>query len=116
MNILPKKPSEFLDKQYWDKFFAKLKGNKQDEYFEWYGSFSDYKPLLMRLIEPKSTILNVGCGKSLLAEDIYVSGLSQDVVSCDYSEQVVKDMQARAEKKQMTLKYDVADVFNMPYK
>lgn len=33
MNILPKNPSEFLDKQYWDKFFAKLKGSNQEEFF-----------------------------------------------------------------------------------
>lgn len=50
----------------------------------------------MQLIQQKSTILNVGCGKSLLAEDLYASGISQDIVSCDYSEQVVRDMQARA--------------------
>lgn len=113
MNILPKNPSEFLDKQYWDRFFNKLKGNHQEEFFEWYGSYADHRELLDRLIAEKNAVLNIGCGKSLIAEDMLQSGKVLDVVSCDYSEQVVADMQERAYARKLPLKYEVADVFEL---
>lgn len=58
-------------------------------------------------------MLNIGCGKSLLAEDMVLSGKPVDIISCDYSEQVVKDMQERAATKKLSLKYEVADVFEL---
>jgi 2-polyprenyl-3-methyl-5-hydroxy-6-metoxy-1,4-benzoquinol methylase len=67
-------------------------------------------------VPEKSHILNIGCGKSLFAEDMVLSGKIYDILSCDYSEQVVADMQARSDKKQLPLKYKVADVFDLKYK
>ena len=44
MDILPKKYSEFLEKNYWEKFFRKLKNKgSEKEFFEWYGEFKDYQ-------------------------------------------------------------------------
>lgn len=43
MNILPKNYGEFQSKQYWDRFFRKLKKQKDEtEFFEWYGSFKNF--------------------------------------------------------------------------
>lgn len=50
MNILPTQYKEFKDKQYWDHFFHSLK-NTENEYFEWYGCYNDYKHLLTTLIK-----------------------------------------------------------------
>ena len=43
--------------------------------------------------------LNIGC----------------NVLSCDYSEKVIEEMQQRLITKQRGLKYEVADVFNLQY-
>lgn len=115
-NILPSRPSEFLSKDYWDGFFSKLKSSKHDEFFEWYGSFSDYRQLLETLLPGHCRVLNIGCGKSLFAEHLLEARPSLEVLSCDYSEQVVTDMQARADKKGIKTKYEVADVFDLQYK
>lgn len=63
MNILPQKYTEFKDKKYWNNFFAALK-NTKNEFFEWYGSYSDYRHLLSQFISKDTSIFHVGCGKS----------------------------------------------------
>jgi len=113
MNILPKNPSEFLDRQYWDKFFNKLKQGNSQQFFEWYGSFDDHRQVLSQLVPEESVVLNIGCGTSLIAEDMLQAGKLLDITSCDYSEQVVRDMQERATAKNLKLKYEVADVFEL---
>ena len=67
MNILPKKFGDFKEKSYWDSFFQKLKSTDQ-EFFEWYGSYNDFKNLLPSIINAKhKNLFNVGCGKSTFA-------------------------------------------------
>lgn len=85
--ILPKKYDEFLEKGYWDKFFNKVK-KSADEYFEWYGEYKDFAPILNAYITPNSNILNIGCGKSLLSEQMYDAGFEQQV-NIDFSEKVI---------------------------
>lgn len=58
-------------------------------------------------------VLNIGCGTSLIAEDMLQAAKLLDITSCDYSEQVVRDMQERATAKNLKLKYEVADVFEL---
>jgi len=40
-------------------------------------------------------ILNIGCGKSLLAEEMYEAGYKH-ILSVDYSEQVIKEMNEKS--------------------
>jgi len=62
MNILPQRYDDFVKKDYWDKFFRKLK-KTSDEYFEWYGEYPEFSELFQILIPTKdSKILNLGCG------------------------------------------------------
>lgn len=115
MNILPKQYSEFLDKEYWNNFFEELKQTKPDqEYFEWYGAFHDLRKVLEKLITPQQRVLNVGCGKSLLSEEIH-QAIKCEILSCDYSEKIISEMQDRAKSIKSDLKYEVADVFDMGY-
>ncbi len=53
MDILPKDTREFLSKNYWDKFFRKLKKKGEMEYFEWYGEYNDFETLIKKLIKPE---------------------------------------------------------------
>jgi hypothetical protein len=72
MNILPKQYSDFLNKNYWDRFFQKLKEKGEDsEYFEWYGDYQDHSELITKLVAKDASILNIGCGKSLFSEQMY---------------------------------------------
>jgi len=112
--ILPKKYDEFLEKGYWDKFFNKLK-KSSDEYFEWYGEYKDFSQILNSYITPSNTILNIGCGKSLLSEQMYDNGYEQQV-NIDFSEKVIAEMAERSKTKRPKMVYEVMDIFNMTYK
>ena len=90
MNVLPKQYKEFLSKDYWNKFFKTIKkDNAQLEYFEWYGEYEEFKPLLFQILKKQSKILNIGCGKSLLSEKIYDDGYEL-ITNMDFSEPVIK--------------------------
>ena len=85
--ILPKKYDEFLEKTYWDKFFNKLK-KSSDEYFEWYGEYKDFASILRESVTKEDKILNIGCGKSLLSEQMYDNGY-ENQVNIDFSDKVI---------------------------
>ena len=114
MNILPREYSQFLDKGYWNSFFSQLKQTQPDqEFFEWYGAYADLKKVLEKLITPSQNVLNIGCGKSLLSEELQ-QAVGCQIVNCDYSEEVVEAMAERA-KGSKSLVYEVADVFDLKY-
>jgi len=85
--ILPKKYDEFLEKSYWDKFFNKLK-KSSDEFFEWYGEYKDFSSILHQSVTKEDKILNIGCGKSLLSEQMYDNGY-ENIVNIDFSDKVI---------------------------
>lgn len=87
--ILPKKYDEFLEKGYWDKFFNKLKKNSDLEYFEWYGEYNDFASIMAQHISKNHKILNIGCGKSLLSEQMYDQGY-EEIVNIDFSDKVIQ--------------------------
>lgn len=66
------------------------------------------------MLSAESKILNVGCGNSLFSEDLYDGGF-KNIVSCDFSEDVIKDMSARSAKLRPLMRYEVMDIFNMTY-
>lgn len=66
------------------------------------------------IITADSKILNVGCGNSLFSEDLYDGGF-KNIVNCDFSEDVIKDMSARSAKLRPQMRYEVMDIFNMTY-
>lgn len=89
MNILPQRYDDFIKKDYWDKFFRKLK-KTSDEFFEWYGDYEDLAQLFQKTIPAKNLrILNLGCGKSLLGEKMYDDGY-ENLLNIDFSESVIK--------------------------
>lgn len=123
MHILPKNYGEFRSKDYWNKFFQQLKATSS-EYFEWYGEYTDFKPMLFRLLGDIYTINNklkditvfhVGCGKSKFAENI-LKGLPMfglHFVNCDYSEQIIDEMKNRSLEQnlpQHKIDYQVVDL------
>ena len=90
MNLLPSDDHEFHSKEYWESFFTK----RDAEAFEWYGEFSDVRGLLSAYCPKGGEVLVVGCGNSSLSDDLYDQGY-ESVVSIDFSEVVIKEMEAK---------------------
>ena len=90
--ILPKKFEEFEQKDYWDKFFKNVKKSGESEYFEWYGEYSEFGSILKKYVKPEEKILNIGCGKSLMSEQMYDDGF-QNQINVDFSEDVIKGIE-----------------------
>lgn len=87
--ILPKSFEEFEQKEYWDKFFRKLKKNSDLEYFEWYGEYPNFRSIVKKYLKSSDQILNIGCGKSLMSEQMYDDGY-ENLVNIDFSEKVIE--------------------------
>lgn len=87
--ILPKSIDEFEQKDYWDKFFRKLKKSSDMEFFEWYGEYPDFKAILKKYVKTSDLILNIGCGKSLMSEQMYDEGF-ESIINMDFSEKVIE--------------------------
>ena len=65
---LPKENTSYKLKEYWDTRFSK------EETFEWCKSYGDFKDLLCRHVGRSDRILMLGCGNSILSEDMYNDG------------------------------------------
>ena len=70
MNLLPRNRQEFGQKDYWDVFFKK-RGTKA---FEWYGEYHELCGILHKYIKTTDKVLQIGCGNSTLAADLYDVG------------------------------------------
>ncbi|KAJ7142692.1 S-adenosyl-L-methionine-dependent methyltransferase [Mycena epipterygia] len=90
-------------KEYWESEGA----------FDWFKSYRDIAPLLRELIPCKDArILMLGCGNSMLSQDMYDDGY-KNIVNTDYSSVVIEQMRARhleMEYKNAGLEMDVRDL------
>ena len=109
MNLLPKDSKEFHQKEYWDSFFKK-RGKKA---FEWYGEYHELCGILHKYCKTSDRILQVGCGNSSLASDLYDVGY-RAITSIDISDQVISQMQQN-NKTRPELVFQKMDVTGMKY-
>ena len=72
MNLLPQDHQEFRQKDYWDTFFK----NRGKKAFEWYGEYHELCGILHKYIKSVDSILQIGCGNSTLAADLYATALA----------------------------------------
>uniref|UniRef100_A0A1I7YYS4 Methyltranfer_dom domain-containing protein n=1 Tax=Steinernema glaseri TaxID=37863 RepID=A0A1I7YYS4_9BILA len=91
-NLLPKNVDEFAEPEYWEKF------NKRTNNFEWYGSFADLRQNLSRYLKPSYKYLQIGCGNSNLASDMYDEGF-KDIMSIDIDEKSIKLQRTKNSKR-----------------
>lgn len=50
-SVLPQQCRDFMNKQYWKRFFKKIKKEGQaTEYFEWYGNYTSFDHLFKKFI------------------------------------------------------------------
>ena len=109
MNLLPKDSKEFHQKEYWDSFFKK-RGKKA---FEWYGEYHELCGILHKYCKTSDRILQVGCGNSTLASDLYDVGY-RAITSIDISDQVISQMQ-QTNKARPELVFEKMDVLDLKY-
>ena len=69
--------------EYWENRYK-----KDHEPFDWYQRYGGIKDIITQYMQQTSQILNIGCGNSTLAEELYEDGYHA-VTSVDYSKIVI---------------------------
>ena len=88
MMDLPKENTSYKLKEYWDTRFSK------EETSEWFKSYGDFKDLPCRHVEKSDRILMLGCGNSILSEDMYNDGY-RNIVNMDFSSIVINNVKRK---------------------
>ncbi|NXN80288.1 MET13 protein, partial [Bombycilla garrulus] len=110
MELLPRSPAEFGSASYWDRFFR-----QRGQPFEWYGAFPDLCPFLHKYVRPRDKVLVVGCGNSELSEQMYDTGLCEDIINIDISNAVIRQMRERSAGTRPRMSYLLMDMLHMDF-
>lgn len=107
MMDLPKENTSYKLKEYWDTRFSK------EETFEWCKSYCDFKDLLCKHVGKSDRILMLGCGNSMLSEDMYNDGY-RNIVNIDFSSIVINNMKRKCQGL-VDMQWIVMDITNMSF-
>ena len=76
----------YSKKDYWDQRYGSISNNDDDQTmndnktFDWFNkTWKDLKPSLSKYISAKKKILHLGCGNSVLSEEMYNDGFHDQV-------------------------------------
>lgn len=106
---LPSNNAQYLEDDYWNTRF------EAEQQYDWFKDYSHFKHLLTPHIQPSNSILVLGCGNSSLTQELYEDGY-KDLTSIDLSPVVIKNMQATAAAvSQCDIKWQVADMLDLPF-
>jgi ubiquinone/menaquinone biosynthesis C-methylase UbiE len=99
------------DKTYWEDRYK----SSENTTFDWLENYSALRDIISSLNIPKETgqILNLGCGNSEFAEDMYNDGY-KNIKNIDISHNVIKTMAERNKDKEGMI-YEVMDVRDLKY-
>ena len=105
---------KYGEKEYWNKRY-RGEGNagKGDHIEEWYLNFSHISKFLTGVSRTDKPVLDVGCGVSLLGEELLEEGGFKSVVCVDYSDVAIKKMNGRPSKE--GLQYLTMDASKMSF-
>nr|CAD2139337.1 unnamed protein product [Meloidogyne enterolobii] len=104
--IIPKSEKEFTDLSYWKKFF------KHNSSFEWYGDYSKLGQIFEKYIKSTDFILQIGCGNSSLADDLYDNGY-RNILSIDTDQNVIDKQNKKNCENRPTLKFKNCSASNI---
>lgn len=98
--------------KYWDQRYL-----KKPEPYEWLEVFEDLRHILEDATDNDKTrrILNIGCGNSLITEDMYDNGY-ENIVNVDNSSVVINQMKQRNYGMREGMKWMVGDAMKMRFK
>ncbi|XP_061860192.1 eEF1A lysine and N-terminal methyltransferase isoform X2 [Colius striatus] len=111
MALLPRSPAEFGSARYWERFFRQ----RGDRPFEWYGTFPELCPVLRKYVRPRDKVLVVGCGNSELSEQMYDTGVCEDIVNIDISDAAIRQMRQRSGSRRPRMSYLLMDMLHMDF-
>ncbi|KAG7011687.1 Protein TIC 62, chloroplastic [Cucurbita argyrosperma subsp. argyrosperma] len=87
----------------------------KEEHYEWFKDYSHFRNLILPLLKPDSSVLELGSGNSKLSEELYNDGIT-DITCIDLSAVAVEKMQKRLHLKGMKeIKVLEADMLDMPF-
>uniref|UniRef100_A0A5K3FGT9 Methyltranfer_dom domain-containing protein n=1 Tax=Mesocestoides corti TaxID=53468 RepID=A0A5K3FGT9_MESCO len=107
-SILPKDIGDFGCSSYWDKFFTKL-----DSPFEWYGDFTTFADIFAENIKRSDSVLEVGCGNSVLSADIWDKIGCSRFLGIDYSSKAIEHSRKLITSSRPGLRFEHVDVFEL---
>ena len=90
--------------EYWEDRY-----NKDRDPFEWYQRYEGLKDIITQYVKRDARILIVGCGNSLMGENMVDDGYT-NIHCIDTSQNVVDQMTAKYKDTYPQLKFSVADV------
>lgn len=111
MNLLPQNYKDFHSAEYWENFFQK-RGTKA---FEWYGEYPELCGVLHKYVKTADNILMIGCGNSVLSENLFDVG-HHNITNIDISDVVVRQMTERNKEQRPEMKYLKMDALDMEFK
>ncbi|MCP9265457.1 hypothetical protein DINM_020764 [Dirofilaria immitis] len=88
MSAIPTDSGDFQDPAFWKEFYKDSK-----DAFEWYGDFKTFSRVLSKYLKSTDKILQIGCGSSELASQLYDSGY-RIIDSIDTDEGVIQKQAA----------------------
>ncbi|KAL4436246.1 hypothetical protein ABPG74_015837 [Tetrahymena malaccensis] len=96
-------------KHYWDKRYRKQKNTV----FEWLENYQDLKEIINESCQKDGAILNLGCGNSVIQEEMYDDGY-KNIYNIDISEECIKQMNNRKGDRPELI-YEVMDCTELKY-
>ncbi|KAK3138868.1 hypothetical protein QOZ80_5AG0374490 [Eleusine coracana subsp. coracana] len=109
------KSKDFGAAAYWDARYSSGSsaggGGGGGGFFDWYQTYPALRPLLRARVPASSRVLMLGCGNSLLSEDMANDGY-EDIVNIDISSVVIEQMKEKHTEIPQ-LKYMQMDVRDM---
>lgn len=131
MSYMPEKNADYSSVSYWNERYS------EEESFEWCKSYSAFKDLIQKEIQPSDRILMLGktyihrrkanishilfqifffpkgCGNSNLSEDMYRDGYHH-ITNIDYSTTVIENMKNRSNEAR-SMKWFVMDIKDLKF-
>ena len=99
---------DYSSLSFWEKRYT----NEHLEVFEWYQTFESLREKIIDYFKPEHKILNVGCGTSKFAEDLFYEGI-KNVINIDFSESAIRLLEEHFEEQQIVSKCMKMDVLDM---
>ena len=100
--------TDYSSLAYWENRYT----NEHLEIFEWYQTYESLKEKIGEYLKTTDKVLNVGCGTSKFAEDLYIEEIT-NVTNIDFSENAIKIMEDRYKEQNVKMIYKKMDVTEM---
>ena len=100
--------NDYSSLSFWEKRYT----NEHLEIFEWYQTYESLREKIIEYIKPEHKILNVGCGTSKFAEDLFYEGI-KNVTNIDFSENAIKLLEEHFQEQQIESKCIQMNVCDM---